>query len=163
MTAQFCIPQPEDMQTIYTMGYDAWGRGACIEDHLAHCATFEKYKTGRWFALKSDDAPVCALLIHDAPAFNMPENTAGIGTFATLPEQRGNGYGSKLIENVLATLKDEGIAAIFLFSDIDPRFYARFGFRPLPDALQVKEGSVCMMIDLQDAGYPFPGQAPDYF
>ena len=34
------------------------------------------------------DAPVCALLIHDAPAYAMPGNTAGIGTFATLPELR---------------------------------------------------------------------------
>lgn len=151
------------MPTIYTMGYDAWGRGAPLDEHIEKCAGYDKYKTGRWFALKSGDAPVCALLIHDAPAYAMPGNTAGIGTFATLPEQRGNGYGSKLIENVLATLKDEGIAAVFLFSDIDPRFYARFGFTQLPDALQAHEGSICMMIDLQDAGYPFPAQAPGYF
>jgi len=48
---------------------------------------------------------------------------------ATPPDERGQGYASKMLE---ALLEQRGDRPWILFSDIGPEFYARWAFEPLP-------------------------------
>jgi predicted GNAT family N-acyltransferase len=52
----------------------------------------------------------------------------GIGEVLTPEELRGRGYASRLLRLTLELLEHEGIDGAYLFSDIDPDFYSRFGF-----------------------------------
>ncbi len=56
---------------------------------------------------------------------------AGLGAVYTTESCRGKGFGAKLMESVIALVRDEGFDAVYLFSDIDPEFYGRFGFRQM--------------------------------
>ncbi len=56
---------------------------------------------------------------------------AGIANVATLPEWRGRGLSSLLMEKVLEQVREEGFAAALLFTSINS-FYERFGFFTIP-------------------------------
>lgn len=57
---------------------------------------------------------------------------SGIGAVFTPPLQRGNGYASQLIEQLLEIERKEGALLAGLFSEIGATFYERLGFTPCP-------------------------------
>jgi GNAT superfamily N-acetyltransferase len=57
---------------------------------------------------------------------------AGIGAVFTPPLQRGKGYASQLIEQLLEMERKEGALLAGLFSEIGAGYYERFGFKPIP-------------------------------
>lgn len=56
----------------------------------------------------------------------------GIGAVFTPPPHRGRGAASELITRMLDTARAEGYELALLFSEIDPAFYERLGFLPVP-------------------------------
>lgn len=56
----------------------------------------------------------------------------GIGAVFTLPEKRGLGLAQRLLETLLETAEAEGYEYAMLFSEIDPSFYQRLDFVPVP-------------------------------
>jgi len=56
----------------------------------------------------------------------------GIGALFTDPAYRGRGEGGRLLNALLDAAEAEGYEYAMLFSEIDPRFYERFDFVPLP-------------------------------
>ncbi|HUF22628.1 MAG TPA: GNAT family N-acetyltransferase [Vicinamibacterales bacterium] len=58
----------------------------------------------------------------------------GIGAVFTPPESRGHGYGAAIVELMIEEAAREWAACALLFSEIDPGFYARLGFEPIPIA-----------------------------
>jgi N-acetylglutamate synthase-like GNAT family acetyltransferase len=132
---------PEDMDGIYLLGRDVWGKEHDIDAYLAECRGSLKYKTGEWFLAEGEGARLLGALI----VYRFSAESAGIGSIATAPAERRKGYASRLIEAVLQRLDEEGVRHVFLFSDIAPRFYERFGFKPLPDERQTRAGTVCMV------------------
>ena len=56
----------------------------------------------------------------------------GIGAVFTPAASRGAGHARALIEAILAAAADEGAALAVLFSEIDPDYYERMGFIPIP-------------------------------
>ena len=56
----------------------------------------------------------------------------GIGAVFTPPERRGRGLAQQLLERVLETAEAEGYEFAALFSEIDPAFYERLEFVPVP-------------------------------
>src|SRR5262245_38934901 len=56
----------------------------------------------------------------------------GIGAVFTPPLQRGRGYASTLIEELLETERKEGVLLAGLFSEIGASYYERFGFATIP-------------------------------
>jgi len=56
----------------------------------------------------------------------------GIGAVYTPPEQRGRGYASRLVEQLIDQGRREGALLAPLFSEIGPAFYQRLGFEPRP-------------------------------
>jgi predicted N-acetyltransferase YhbS len=58
----------------------------------------------------------------------------GIGAVFTAPARRGQGAAVRLIESLLETAEAEGYEYAMLFSEIDPAFYERLDFVPIPVA-----------------------------
>jgi N-acetylglutamate synthase-like GNAT family acetyltransferase len=129
------------MDAVYLMGRDAWGKDQSREAYLAECRSSSKYKTGEWSLAEGEDArPLCSLI-----AYRFSAESAGIGSIATAPEERRKGHASRLIDAILKRLDQEGVRQVYLFSDIAPQFYDRFGFKPLPAQHQRRAGTVCMV------------------
>jgi N-acetylglutamate synthase-like GNAT family acetyltransferase len=131
----------EDMDRIYLMGFDVWGKGESIEGYLDSCRRSPKYKKGEWYLLEhGEHGPIASLIL-----FRFTGDSAGLGSIATVPEKRGQGFGAYLIKTMVEYLDLRCTRATFLFSDISPHYYARFGFRALPPEHQKHPGSVCMI------------------
>ena len=161
MDAPVCRPaRPEEMDEVYLMGYDAWGAGDGADAYLAACAASPKYATGRWLVLEDGGILLSSLIVYDlgGPA-------AGLGSIATAPERRGHGHASRLTAAAAGAIEGAGKSRIFLFSDIEPAFYERLGFRALPARFQRKPGSCCMVrTDDLGALVREPGfEPPEYF
>lgn len=56
----------------------------------------------------------------------------GIGAVFTSPGRRGHGGAKRLLEMMLETAEAEGYEYALLFSEIDPAFYERLDFVPVP-------------------------------
>jgi predicted N-acetyltransferase YhbS len=118
-----------ELEKIFLMGLDAWGEGRPLEAYLAACRAAPKYAGGVWWVLAGEGGLLeSSLLAHEIP---LPSGApaVGLGSIATPPELRGKGLASRLIAEVIRRREaDAGTAVFFLFSDIAPAFYARFGF-----------------------------------
>lgn len=156
-----------ELDLIYRMGYDAWGDGKSLDDYLAVCRASKKYAAGVWWVqTRGDGRPVSALLTHEIP---IPGDACaiGLGSIATAPDLRGQGHASRLIREVLSRHeRDAGTEVFFLFADISPRFYERFGFvssEPCPQKpqsmLMVRAESKRLASLLTDSKF----KIPDYF
>ena len=56
----------------------------------------------------------------------------GIGAVFTPPALRGRGHAPALIEALSEEAARDGFEYVFLYSEIDPAYYARFGFETIP-------------------------------
>lgn len=134
-------PRTEEFDEIYKMGFDVWADGSSLENYLEGCRTSPKYRQGEWFVLENNGNLLSSLLVH-----SFAENIYGIGSIATNAKLRKNGYTSILIENVLNKLQKQRNSKItYLYSDINPKFYERFGFKVLPLELQKYKTTACMV------------------
>lgn len=125
-----------DLDEIYSMGYDAWGEGSLYSDYLIECRTSTKYKSGTWYVLNVDGENVSSCIL-----YNISDKVIGIGSLATKSEKRKLGYGALLIKKVLA--KNEA-DTYFLWSDISPSYYEKIGFAVVDQKLQVHDDSKLM-------------------
>jgi len=129
---------------IYRMGFDTWGDDSGMESYLDVCRSSQKYARGRWFVLCVGAELVSSALVHDFPAWGS-QVVRGIGSLATFPHERGKGLGGELLVQLTSFLaEEEGASIVFLYSDIDKRFYEKRGYRPLDVCHQQHAGSVVM-------------------
>jgi predicted N-acetyltransferase YhbS len=75
----------------------------------------------------------------------------GIGAVFTPPEKRGLGWAQRLLTMLLEAAEAEGIEYAMLFSEIDPSFYQRLDFVPVPVLgsrleVQLKGGSPAVLV-----------------
>jgi len=123
------------------MGYDVWSEGQELGAYRLSCRESPKYRLGEWRVLDDEQgAPASSLIL-----YRLDADSAGIGSIATAPAERRRGRAAGLIAGVLESLDRQGVKHVFLFSDIAPRYYERFGFEALPVEHQRKPGSVCMV------------------
>ncbi len=146
-----------EMENIYLMGVDIWGRGLSREEYLKSCSESSKYKAGTWKVLTDGNALLSSLIIYELEHSNF-----GIGSIATPPKFRQKGFASILIKHVLQELNPLG-SGCFLYADIEPTFYEKFGFKVLDKSLQKYHGSTCMKIQLNKMTDTDSGFVPNYF
>ncbi|MDP3543748.1 MAG: GNAT family N-acetyltransferase [Elusimicrobiota bacterium] len=156
-----------ELEAVYRMGYDVWGERLGLDAYLAACRASPKYAAGAWWvSAGGDGVPLSSLLAHE---ILLPSGrpAVGLGSIATPPALRGRGHASSLIAGFLrAREESHGTEVFFLFSDIAPAFYERFGFAALGPC-PGKPGSILMAranrkrLDglLSDPRFA----APDYF
>lgn len=153
---------PSEFDHIYMFGYDAWHQGLSSEEFIHKSNTYPPYAHGIWYVLERDSQPVCKLICY-RDVLGLSDNNVGIGSVATAPALRGHGYASKLMMEVIDILKSENVPTVFLHSEIDIKFYERFGFRALPGHQQEHlPNSVCMRLDLNSPAAP-SALVPAYF
>ncbi len=154
-----------DREAIYRLGYDAWGEGLELDGYLAACRASPKYAAGAWWVLAHEDGFIeSALLAHEIP---LPSGAPaiGLGSIATAPELRGQGHASRLIAEVIRRYEATAATEVFfLFADISPAFYERFGFAPVqpcpkkPASILMVRGDRKRRDDLfDDARFSLPG------
>lgn len=133
-----------ELDAVYRMGYDVWGEGLGLDAYLAGCRASPKYASGTWWILEGGDGVLLSsLLAHEIPLPSGPP-AVGLGSIAAPPELRGRGHASRLISAFLrARAESHGTEVFFLFSDIAPAFYERFGFAALGPCPK-KPGSILM-------------------
>lgn len=156
-----------DLEAIYRMGYDAWGEGRGLDDYLAACRASRKYASGSWWVHAREDGRLeSSLLAHEIPLpFGAP--AVGLGSISVPPELRGQDHASRLIRDVIRRQEETaGTEVFFLFSDISPAFYERFGFKALAPCPGKPESILMARADeeklsglLAHAKFKFP----DYF
>ena len=129
-----------EREMLFREGYSVWSRGRTYEQYCAENRREDKH--GMRYVIEDNGEIVCSLIMLRLRPFT-GKTTCGIGSVVTHGGYGGRGYATTLVENCLATV-DGQCALVFLYSDIDPKFYERFGFKTLPGHLQKKKGSVCM-------------------
>jgi GNAT superfamily N-acetyltransferase len=99
----------EDMDGIFLMGHAAWGKGEGAQQYLASCRNSPKYKQGEWYVLDHEEHGAIASLI----LYRLTANSAGIGSIATVPERRKQGFGAHLVQTIVSLLDLQSTRAIF--------------------------------------------------
>lgn len=153
-----------DMNELFSMGYDEWGEGNSLEEHINECRQSKKYEKGQWYVLEDteNERVVSSLIAYDLHSRGEPA-VKGLGSIATAPEARKKGYGSMLIKETIKGLGEEGCHHFFLFSDIDVTFYMRLGFHELPEKYQRYKNTICMLYQGNDEFDLEHFAVPDYF
>jgi GNAT superfamily N-acetyltransferase len=94
-----------------------WGRA-----HLRHWALVDG---GQLLASAKE-------YLFDATLDGRAIRACGIGAVFTQPRHRGRGHARALIERLIERAAVDGCDLALLFSEIDPAYYARLGFTPIP-------------------------------
>lgn len=131
------------------MGYDAWGGGLPVDMYLDSCLASYKYKQGQFYVLEDNSLKILSsCIIYPLAAFGgvVAERAVGIGSIATVEEERHRGYATLLLSMLMAELERDGVDAFFIHSEIPPRMYENLGFAPAPERYRNKaEGTVPML------------------
>ena len=151
--------KPDELDSIYLMGFDVWSDGSHQVDYLAECHSSPKYRKGTWFVLEESGRLLSSLITYE-----FDSEKIGIGSIATPVTERNRGHASKLISGVVQLLEIEkhGLK-VFLYSDINPVFYERFGFKPIPSAAQRYQTTTCMVRGADPQDFKGTIQVPEYF
>ena len=148
-----------DFDAIFRMGFDVWGKGS-EADYMENCRASAKYARGEWYVLEAAGGELVSSLI----VYALSAGHYGIGSLATSLKARNNGYASQLIVDVLVMLERETPKAIvFLYSDINPKFYERFNFEKIPACAQRYKITTCMVRGKNPAAFTTQQQTPEYF
>jgi len=132
------------MEAVYLMGFDVWSEGRAGEEYLSGCRDSKKYRSGCWYVLCDGAILRSALLVHILPPWG-ERVVRGIGSVATAPEFRRQGFGRAIMARVVDDLTArEQARVLLLYADIGTRFYERIGFRALPAEYQTAPGSTLM-------------------
>lgn len=152
----------QERDYIFMEGYKEWPKNRTFEKYCADNAREDAY--GTRYVIDVDGEIVSSLILLDLKDV-AGKKAFGIGSVLTSKSHAGKGYATELLNRCMRLYDIDSF--IFLFSDINPDFYKRFGFQPLPSHLQKKEKSVCMVYcsdESRNALYTCSiDTLPDYF
>lgn len=121
-------------------GYMVWSKNRMLEQYCTDNRKEDAY--GTRYVLEDEGQIVSSLiLLRLGKLFD--QQMLGIGSVITPQEFRQKGYAAELLKDTVQLVRDNDI--IFLYSEVSPAFYERFGFRVLPANLQKDPGSICMV------------------
>jgi predicted acetyltransferase len=121
-------------------GYAVWYKGRTWEQYFADNHKEDAYGT-RYVVEDGGKIVSSLILLRLREIFD--RNMLGIGSVITPPEFRHKGYAAELLENTMRLVEIGD--AVFLYSEVPPAFYERFGFRVLPENMQKDPNSICMV------------------
>lgn len=113
-----------------------WGHGiaidayrSCLSERLEH--QWAKRRVRNLVLRAEDGSFLSSLRLYGARALHRGKEIwlGGIAEVLTPEELRGRGHAGRLLHLTLGLLAREGVDGAYLFSDIDPAFYAHHGFR----------------------------------
>ena len=131
----------QEIDAILREGYKVWSRNRTFEQYCVDNRKEDAYGT-RYVIDAGNEVVSSAILLNLADIRG--KKVYGIGSVLTPKVHAGKGYATELLKNCIrqAGMND---SMIFLYSEINPDFYGRFGFKVLPPELQRDVNSVCMV------------------
>jgi predicted acetyltransferase len=136
---QLQAAEPADILAVLRSSYALWGGGMSREDYVewirSQSQSFYWRKNVRYLAVRSNGSLVCTCKLYTLSMRSRGRffKVAGIGAVYTMPEHRGRGHASEMIEAIEQLAKQEDYDALLLYSDIDPSFYEQAGYQLLSD------------------------------
>lgn len=138
MTVLQTVTNPQILQQIYDETWQIWSDGLSRAD-------YERYNAAQmataWGAKHLSRVALVegGRLLASAKRYRLTVQVGaadvaclGIGAVFTPPDLRGRGHAAALVEAMIDEAREEGVPYALLFSEIDPAFYARLGFVPIP-------------------------------
>lgn len=128
------LPILREIESAGGQAFAAIGMRLIADDPPPPVATLAAYRDdGRvWVATDADDRPVAFVLA------DVVDGDGHISQVSVHPDHAGRRIGAALIEHVAAWARDRGLPALTLttYTDVpwNGPYYARLGFRPIPDA-----------------------------
>ncbi|WP_396434137.1 GNAT family N-acetyltransferase [Limnohabitans sp.] len=124
------IARDSDMENIYMLGYSEWGEGMALDEYLDLCKNSIKYQKGTWVLFEDlkNKSPIVALICYQlAGVIDVP--VVGIGSLATHPSLRKQGYASEALKTIMDIYdKNFGVQFLILFPDNETTIYETLGF-----------------------------------
>jgi GNAT superfamily N-acetyltransferase len=121
--------------------FELWGAKRSFEryvdDFLAVAASAYGRRRPFTVGVREDQRIVCSCKLYERELRWEAQTLrgTGIGALFTRPAERGRGYASAMLGELLDQERAGGADFAFLFSDIHPAFYERLGFVRLPSRL----------------------------
>ncbi|MGY3805374.1 GNAT family N-acetyltransferase [Pigmentibacter ruber] len=144
--AEIRIAKTEELPQVFEMGFDEWGEGKTLPEHIQACYESKKYRKGIRYVLVNQNKQIVSSLMCYEYQLNSGQKIIGIGTVCTKMNERKKGYAGLLLNGVTETyIALNNYSSFVLFSDINPAYYEKFGFHPLPMELQKYSKSVFMI------------------
>jgi N-acetylglutamate synthase-like GNAT family acetyltransferase len=132
----------QEREFLFRKAYQVWHKSRTLEEYIKDNSKEDAF--GTRFVIDQDGQLVSSLIVLKLEPI-MGKKVYGIGSVLTPKPHTGKGYATILLENRISKIEKDEDAFIFLYSDIDPDFYRRLGFRLLPQELQKKVQSPCMV------------------
>lgn len=136
MTSQLDIhvASPAEQVAAHTNVFEFWGKGRSLEEHLRVRQTAPMHRRATWIVGCIDGRVVTSLASYPVRFRASGQEVPGIaiGSVYTLGEFRGRGFAPRLLAWTEQYEQARQAAWSVLYSDIDPRYYARIGYVPCP-------------------------------
>ncbi len=152
--------RPEERETFFMMGYDTWNDGRSVSDYLEALRPVPRYAQATWYVLEIEGTKVAALALYRS-GLKLPAECWGVGSVATVPEHRRNGYAALLMQHVVELAEAESVRGVYLFSGVGTDYYRQFGFECV-SAAQAEGQDPCMVLALRDVD-ELMGVMPEFF
>lgn len=125
--------------------YTEWGKGTNVQRY--HKQSKKEEEQGKRYVLLTEAGTIGASVLFTP----IPLSEIGgrpcylISSLLTPAEQRKQGYGKQLLQEVIHTYQEEHPnASFFLYADVSPSYYRSLGFQEIPPHLQHTNDMVCM-------------------
>ncbi|PSL40964.1 acetyltransferase (GNAT) family protein [Planomicrobium soli] len=127
---------PEEFQEIYKQGFKEWAKGRQLDSYIKDNQKEEE--NGIRYILVNDQEQIIASLM----MIQFRPTLYGIGSIVVNPVFRNQGFGKKLVRECLEKHPE---AAFILYSEIEPGYYEKMGFRVISNELQQSSKAICMI------------------
>jgi len=124
----------EERAAIFAKVHEFWGGKFTVEAYVERCLKAPHMRRATWYLGRAQGEIVTSLGAHPTTFCidGVPVEGFSIASVHTRPHDRGRGYAPRLIEYVERVERERGARLSVLYSDIDPAYYARLGYRRAP-------------------------------
>ena len=124
----------EERQQIYANVFDFWQWADTVEEHVRLRLESVQHQRARWYGGFLEGKLVSSLGAYPIQFVLDGVETLGIsiGSVHTLEAYRGRGLVPQLMKRVEELEAERGAHLSILYSDIDPKYYARQGYQQCP-------------------------------
>jgi predicted acetyltransferase len=125
---------PDELAAAHGNVFDIWSKGLPFAEHIAARLASPKHKLATWY-VGTIESKVAVSLGAYPLKFNYRDQLIpgfSIGSVYTVKQMRGRGYAPQLLAWVEDRERQRGARFGLLYSDIDPNYYARLGYKLCP-------------------------------
>ena len=120
-----------EQQVAFANVYEFWGNDLPLEEYVQWRMNSLHHQRATWYVGIADGTVAASLGVFPMhlQRDSKIEKTMFIGAVHTAPKFRRRGYAAQLIDFSEQDQQQDGVEWSFLFSDINPEYYARMGYQ----------------------------------